>query len=239
MGTRTKAERQKLMTDLDFIGIRPTRFPYFKNEYEKQAYNKLYGHNYDRTFLNTTVLSKDFIAQPQYLNYDWLRFTQDNIESSVAGFGKMFRYHLKYDRKNNERTIIHAYLKQNRIILERDVFVNYLHETPLYELNSNETQICDFILQPNLPDYQDTTFFEVKKEDVQLMVDRKKKRPQFSNPMHKHLYQISDYQSYSQFEKNHDELSRKLGYKTRNYSYQLLAGRLERKKRLKRCLTND
>ena len=226
--------REKLIIDLDNIGLPVSRYPYFKNEPEKQDYFKLYGHNYERTFFaNTSVLSKEFIANPSYLNYDWLRVKQVDIESAINGFRKMYLYHVKYDRKNNERTIIHNYIRNNKIILERDVYSDHLYETPLWQLNSSESQICDFILQPNLPDYQDTTFFEVKKEDVQMMVKKNKKRPQPSSQMHSHLYQLADYQSYSQAEENTKELSGKLGYKTRNFSYQLLAGRLEEKEEVK------
>lgn len=229
-----KKWRERLIIDLDNVGLSISRYPYFRNEAEKQNYFKLYGHNYERTFFaNTSVLSKEFIAKPGGLNYDWLMVNQSDIESAINGFRKMYRYHVKYDRKNNERTIIHNYIRNNKIILERDVYSKHLYETPLWQLNSTESQICDFILQPKLPDYQDTTFFEVKKEDVQMMVKKNKKRPQPSHQMHSHLYQISDYQSYSQAEENANELSDKLGYKTRNFSYQLLAGRLEEKEEVK------
>ncbi|SHN35195.1 Shedu anti-phage system protein SduA domain-containing protein [Mucilaginibacter sp. OK098] len=226
--------REKLIIDLDNIGLPLSRYPYFKNKPEEQGYFKFYGHNFEKTFTSyTSILSKEFIAQPKYLDYDWLRMNSEDLESAISGFRKMYLYHIKYDRKNNERTIIHRYIQDNKTILERDVYSSHLYEQPLYQIKSSESQICDFILQPNMPNYQDTTFFEVKKEDVQLMVKKTKKRPQFSSDMHSHLYQISDYQSYSQSPGNLKELSKKLGYKTRHFSYQLLAGRSEEKEEIK------
>ncbi len=231
--------REKLFIDLDNIGLSASRYPYFKNEPEKQNYFKLYGHNYERTFFTaTSILSKEFIANPIYLNYDWLNVKQNDIESAITEYRKMYRFHVKYDRKNNERTIIHDFLKKNRIILMRDVYSNYLYEEKLMEANSTNSQICDFILQTNLPDYQKTTFFEVKKEDVQLMVKKNKKRPQFSSDMNSHLYQISDYQNYAESLENTEELAYKLGYATKNFSYQLLAGRLDEKEEVKEVFGN-
>src|SRR6185312_104964 len=199
--------REKVIIDLENIGLSPKRFPYFRNDPEKQNYYNLHGRNYERTFFHRTIiLSREFIAKPSYLDYDWLRYDHNFIEKAITGFRQTYLYHVKYDRQNNERTILHSYLKNNKLIMERDVFNNHLYETPLSQVNSTESQICDFILRPNLPEYQHTTFFEVKKEDVQMMVKKNVKRPQFSSPMHSHLYQIADYQSYSQSSENQAEL---------------------------------
>jgi|GEM_PF-6821662 len=226
--------REKVIIDLENIGLSPKRFPYFRNDPEKQNYYNLHGRNYERTFFHRTIiLSREFIAKPSYLDYDWLRYDHNFIEKAITGFRQTYLYHVKYDRQNNERTILHSYLKNNKLIMERDVFNNHLYETPLSQVNSTESQICDFILRPNLPEYQHTTFFEVKKEDVQMMVKKNVKRPQFSSPMHSHLYQIADYQSYSQSSENQAELKSKLGYHTNKFEYQLLVGRLEEKEEVK------
>lgn len=222
--------REQLIIDLHSIGLSEKYYPYFKNEYEEKRYFNSIGRHFEQIFFNrTSVLSKEFIANPSFLSYDWLRIKDESLEQSLIGFSKMYKYHIKYDRKNNERTIIHNYLLKNVQILERDSYSDHLYEVPLMEKNGVNSQICDFILRPSLPSYQDTTFFEVKKEDVQLMVKKNKKRPQPSHEMHAHLYQLSDYQSYSANVENAQELSIKLGYITNNFTYQLLAGRLEEK----------
>jgi len=221
--------REKLADDLNRLGL-DIRIPhFFKTLKQKEEYINSFGRNYERTFYNDTrVVSMEFIANPTFLNYDWLNTNTARLNETLDNFRKMYRYHVKYDRKNNERTVIHSFLRTNPNVLERDVFRGFLYETPLKE-KKNETQICDFILQPDLPGFQDTTFFEVKKEDVQLFADKTRKRPRLSFEMNKHLYQISDYQDYSQDAENVTELNAKLGYQTTNFSYQLLVGRLEEK----------
>lgn len=222
--------RERLVVDMDSIGLPIKYYPYFKNGQEEKRYKNLVGRHYERIFFNrTSVLSKEFIANPKFLKYDWLTINYEDLEKSVIGFSNMFRNHVKYDRKNNERTVIHSYLRENRSIIERDSYFDHLYEIPLMEVNGKNSQICDFILRASIPSHQRTTFFEIKKENVQLMVNKNSKRPQPSSDMHAHLYQLSDYQSYSSDERNANELFGKLGYSTPNFSYQLLAGRLEEK----------
>src|SRR3546814_19549930 len=80
---------------------------------------------------------------------------------------------------------------------------------------------------PDLPSHQNTTFFEVKKENVKMMVKMNKKRPRFSSEMHDHLYQISDYRKYTTKPENAEELVVKLGYLHERNSLQLLVRRLD------------
>src|SRR3546814_16959167 len=82
---------------------------------------------------------------------------------------------------------------------------------------------------PDLPSHQNTTFFEVKKENVKMMVKMNKKRPRFSSEMHDHLYQISDYRKYTTKPENAAELAVKMGYLPERNSFQLLVGRLDEK----------
>lgn len=228
-----KKFRHKVILDFENLGLNIYSFPYFKNKIAKKVYENNHARNYEKTFFhNTNVLSKEFIVNPKFLNYNWLHQSNNRLEAIIESFGKMFRYHIKYDRKNNERTIIHQFLNDNKIILQRDSYSNHLYELQLLEDN-NEKQICDFILQTDLPDYQNTTFFEVKKEDVPLMVDKFNKRPRFSAEMNKNLDQMDDYLQYSKNKKYSEELEYKLGYKTTNFSYQMLAGSLDEKEQVK------
>lgn len=224
-----KKWREKLVDDLNRIGLDISLPHFFSSLKHKEQYTNTFGRNYERTFFNDTrIVSKEFIVNPSHLNYDWLNTTSALLGQTLDSFRKMYRQHVKYDRKNNERTVVHGFLLNYPIVLSRDVFSGFLYETPLKE-QGNETQICDFIMQPELPDYQQTTFFEVKKEDVQLFADKNKKRPRISSELNKHLYQISDYQDYTMDFGNETELKVKLGYSTNNFSYQLLVGRLEEK----------
>ena len=223
--------RQKLITDLDNIGLKPGAYSYFKNKTISQLYHHNYGHNYQRTFYNSTcILSKEFIANPTHLHYKWLQKNfASTFEAQIEAFGKMFRYHVKYDRNNNERTILHRHINDNTELLKRGAFSDIAYELQLKEKGDNEKQICDYLLKTDMPELLATTFFEVKKETVQLLANKHRKHPKLSEEVNRHLEQLDDYQLYTEVAENSGELARKIGYGTKNYNFQLLAGRLEEK----------
>ncbi|WP_261772011.1 DUF4263 domain-containing protein [Sphingobacterium mizutaii] len=124
---------------------------------------------------------------------------------------------------------MHQLFLQNPSLLYRDSYADHKYELSLKEKQDNCRQNCDFILIPDVPSHQNTTFFEVKKENVQMIVKMNKKRPRFSSEMHDHLYQISDYRKYTNKQENADELTLKMGYLPERNSFQLLVGRLDEK----------
>ncbi|TCD18944.1 DUF4263 domain-containing protein [Pedobacter psychrodurus] len=89
----------------------------------------------------------------------------------------------------------------------------------------NQRRICDYLLKTDLPNYLPTTFFEVKKESVQLMAHKHRKHPKLSEEVNRHLEQLDNYQLYTEVAENWGELALKIGYQTQNYDFQLLAGR--------------
>lgn len=225
-----KKWRGEVINDMENIGLNPNQYPYFRTKLASQSYLEKYGHNYLRTFVNhTRILSKEFISNPTFLDYPWLRKDNNSLlESQIEAFGLMFRYHVKYDRKNNERTILHEFFNKNIGLLKRGVFSSTAYELQLKEGN-NERQICDYLLKTDIPEYVGTTFFEVKKEDVQLLAYKNRKHPKLSEDISKHLDQLDDYQLYTEKKEYAQELKAKIGYETANYRFQLLAGRLEEK----------
>lgn len=226
-----KSWRQKLLTDLDNIGLKLGTASYFKNKTVEQLYKHNYGHNYLGTFYNhTSVVSKEFIANPKYLHYKWLQKNFTHIfEAQIEAFGKMFRYHIKYDRKNNERTILHRHINENTDLLKRGAYSDVAYELQLKEKVENERQICDYLLKTDIPEHLSTTFFEVKKETVQLLANKHRKHPKLSEEINQHLNQLDDYQLYTEIKENQGELRMKIGYNTQKYSFQLLAGRSDEK----------
>ena len=154
-------------------------------------------------------------------------------------FNSTYNKHIKYDRKNNERTILHKFFNQNKMILLRDAFIDFEHEKNLYDLNEKTNEECDYILKTEFPEFLKTTFFEVKKEDVTFYVKKKTKRPQFSSNYLSHLEQVWRYKEYSENEENQLEIESKLGYKTKNFDHILLAGRKEEKLEMKDKFSRD
>ncbi|MDL5511181.1 DUF4263 domain-containing protein [Arenibacter sp. M-2] len=176
-------------------------------------------------------MSKEFIKLPTSLIYDWLIIKRKEIEQSIMEFNSTYNKHIKYDRKNNERTILHKSFNQNKMILLRDAFIDFEHE------KTNEE--CDYILKTEFPEFLKTTFFEVKKEDVTFYVKKKTKRPQFSSNYLSHLEQVRRYKEYSENKENQLEIESKLGYKTKNFDHILLAGRKEEKLEMKDKFSRD
>src|SRR3546814_8146852 len=48
-----------------------------------------------------------FIRFPKTLDYDWITISDEMLESTLTVFRTTFRANIKYDRRQNERTIIH------------------------------------------------------------------------------------------------------------------------------------
>src|SRR3546814_14383843 len=92
------------------------------------------------------------------------------LESTLTVFRTTFRANIKYDRRQNERTIIHQLFLRNPSLLHRDSYADHKYELSLKEKQDNCRQNCDFILMPDLPSHQNTTFFEVKKRSEERRV---------------------------------------------------------------------
>jgi len=220
--------RKELLLDFDRLELKINRQPYFKDSQSKDYYDNRFGKNYESTFHKTAIVSKEFIANPTILEYEWITANESLIEQNINKYHSTYTNHIKYDRYNNERTILHDFFKLYPRILKRDSYIDYLYETQLKDVGETR-QACDFILTTNIPSYLVTTFFEIKKEDVKLMVAKRKKRSRLSSEFSGYLGQLWDYKKYSQSLNNKGEMLEKIGYETTNYQYQILAGRLEEK----------
>lgn len=227
--------RKHLYDDLENLKIGTKNLATFhKSAFFKQYYQKNISHKAEEYFSNKTkIVSLEFIRLPNRLNYDWVILNNSIIESSLLKYIKTYKDHVKYDRKNNERTVLHEFFKKNRIVLLRDVYNDMQYETNLYEVNATNSEECDFILKTEYPDFLKTTFFEVKKEDVKLFVKKDTKRPRFSASLFDHLDQIYGYKEFAENPINEFEVADKIGYSTNNFDYVLLAGRLEEKEEMK------
>jgi hypothetical protein len=223
--------RKSILEDLDILDIPIESLHNF-------IFSKYYQIHYSKRILNcpeyhfahsTSIVSLEFIRCPQSLNYDWLSIKEENIEEALEKYSETYKRHKKYDRRNNERTILHKFFNENKIILLRDTFVDIQYETNLYEANGVLSEECDFILKTDFPEYLNTTFFEVKKEDVKFFSNVNRKRPSLNRKFQDHLDQIWQYKKFSQNESNYNEIEYKLGYRTNHFDYVLLAGRDEEK----------
>ena len=227
--------RKMLLDDLENLNIKLADLPSFQNSaYYRNHYRQEISLKAEKYFTyKTKLLSLEFIRLPHKLNYDWILLNDGIIEHSLLKYIGTYKDHVKYDRKNNERTILHNFFKENKIILLRDVYNDMQYESNLYEINAKNSEECDFILKTEYPEFLKTTFFEVKKEDVRLFVKKNTKRPRFSADFIDHLEQLYGYKEFSENPINEVELSSKIGYSTNNYDYVLLAGRLEEKEEMK------
>ena len=233
--------RRSLLTDLENLEILNRNTHNFQeSHFYKTYYKNTIGKNAETYFLiKTNIVSKEFIKLPTPLILDWLMLRRNEIEKSILEFNSTYNRHIKYDSKNNERTILHNFFNENKMILLRDVFVDLDYEKNLYDLNEKTNEECDYILKTEFPEFLKTTFFEVKKEDVTFYVKKKTKRPQLSSNYLSHLEQVWRYKEYSKNEKNKPELESKLGYSTSNFDHILLAGRKEEKLEMKDKFNSD
>lgn len=230
-----KEWRNQIYIDLDNLGLKVellhnfTLSTNFKNYYFNNITRKaeMYYHN------KTSQLSKEFIKAPTTLNYDWLLLNSLEIENSIYKYIDTYNHHRKYDRNNGERTILHEFFKQNKIILLRDTYSDMKYELNLNEIDTKNSEECDFILKTEYPEFLKTTFFEVKKEDVTFYVKKNTKRPQISSTFLSHLNQIWNYKEFTENPLNTVELKNKLEYDTKNFDFVLLAGRIEEKEEMK------
>lgn len=230
-----KEWRKQLHIDLEALQIKIKDLPNFRNTlYYKNYYFKKITNNADHYFINKTkILSSEFIKCPMALNYDWVLLNDKTIEESIMRYIDTYKKHIKYDRKNGERAILHQFFKTYRTILLRDTYSDMKYELNLTELNSKNSEECDFILKTEYPEFLNTTFFEVKKEDVTFYVKKNTKRPQISSEFLSHLNQVWSYKQFAQNPINKVELFSKLEYQTDNLDFVLLAGRLEEKEEMK------
>lgn len=223
--------RKSIIEDLDFLElpieslngfIHSTQF---KNQYSQRILKSPEFHFAQ----STSALSLEFIKCPVPLIYDWLTLKEENIEEVLDRYSEMYKRHKKYDRKNNERTVLHDFFNKNKIILLRDAYVGLEYEANLYEQDGIKSEECDFILKTDFPGYLNTTFFEVKKEDVKFFSNKKRKRPSLNRKFEDHLDQIWQYKRYVENETNQPEITDKIGYGTKRFDYVLLAGRNDEK----------
>lgn len=236
-----KEWRHQIYIDLDCLGIKIDNLPgfhhsnYFKSYYQ----SNISGKAEEYFSLKTKILSIEFIRLPTPLNYDWIILTNDTIDKTIVDFESTFKNHIKYDRKNNERTILHEFFNKNKLILLRDTYTDLHHEKNLFDFNEKTSEECDYILKTEFPDFLRTTFVEVKKEDVVFYVKKHTKRPQISSNFLSHLEQVWRYKEFTQETKNQPEIKNKIGYETNQFDYVLLAGRLEEKLEFKEKFDKD
>src|SRR3546814_4924036 len=95
-----------------------------------------------------------FIRFPKTLDYDWITISDEMLESTLTVFRTTFRANIKYDRRQNERTIIHQLFLRNPSLLHRDSYADHKYELSLKEKQDNCRQNCDFILMPDLPSHR-------------------------------------------------------------------------------------
>jgi len=223
--------RKELITDLENLEIlNKNTLNFHESSFYKTYYKNAITKNSETVYLlKTKIVSKEFINLPTPLLLDWLILGRDEIEKTITEFNSTYNNHVKYDRKNNERTILHDFFNQNKMILLRDAFIDLEYEKNLYDLNQKTNEECDYILKTEFPEFLKTTFFEVKKEDVTFYVKKRTKRPQLSSNYLSHLEQVWRYKEYSENRDNQPEFESKLGYETSNFDHILLAGRKEEK----------
>lgn len=233
--------RKLLYTDLEQLGIKINNLAGFhESKYYKSYYKTNVSKHFETYFsLKTKILSVEFIKCPAPLIYDWLLLSEIIIEKAILDYNQTYKNHVKYDRKNNERTILHEFFNNNKMILLRDAYIDLDYEKNLYDLNAKTSEECDFILKTEFPDFQKTTFFEVKKEDVTFYVKKHTKRPQISSEFLSHLGQVWRYKEFSENPINHPEIKAKIGYKTDNFDYILLAGRYDEKLEMNEKFNKD
>ncbi|WP_431137619.1 Shedu anti-phage system protein SduA domain-containing protein [Psychroserpens mesophilus] len=233
--------RKKLITDLENLEIlNKNTLNFHESNFYKTHYKNTIAKNSETVFLlKTKVVSEEFIKLPTPLIFDWLILGRDEIERTITDFNSTYNNHIKYDRKNNERTILHDFFNKNKMILLREAFIDLEYEKNLYDLNGKTNEECDYILKTEFPEFLKTTFFEVKKEDVTFYVKKKTKRPQLSSNYLSHLEQVWRYKEYSENQDNQPELESKLGYGTSNFSHILLAGRKEEKLEMRDKFSGD
>ncbi|MEZ4809050.1 MAG: DUF4263 domain-containing protein [Allomuricauda sp.] len=236
-----KTWRKQLIQDLDNLKILNRNLQHFhETNFYKNYYKNQIGNNSESYFLlKTRIVSQEFVKLPAPLIYDWLIIGRKEIENTIMAFNSTYNHHVKYDRKNNERTILHDFFNNNKMILLRDAYIDLEYEKNLFDLNGKTNEECDYILKTEFPEFLKTTFFEVKKEDVTFYVKKKTKRPQLSSNYLSHLEQVWRYKDYSENVINDSELKEKLGYKTQNFEHILLAGRKEEKLEMKEKFSND
>jgi hypothetical protein len=233
--------RKELIMDLENLEVlNKNILNLHESKFYKTYYKNTISKNTETYFLlKTKIVSKEFINLPTPLIYDWLIIDRNKIEKSITEFNTTYNQHNKYNRKNNERTILHGFFNRNKMILLRDAFVDFEYERNLYDFNQKTNEECDYILKTEFPDFLKTTFFEVKKEDVTFYVKKKTKRPQLSSNYLSHLEQVWRYKKYSENNDNQTEFESKIGYGTSNFDHILLAGRKEEKIEMKEKFEED
>ena len=227
--------RQLVLNDLEVLGVKIKQLtaPFQLCPNPIHNLNALSSKTLDYFAHKTKVVSLEFIQRPTYLNYDWIRLNNNKIEEAILKYIKTYKGHVKYDRNNGERAILHEFFKNNRTIMLRDTYSDMEYELTLSKLDAKNREQCDFILKTQYPDFLNTTFFEVKKEDVRFYVKKNTKRPQISSEFLSHLQQVWGYKEFANNPLNKVELSNKLEYETSNFDFVLLAGRQEEKEEMK------
>lgn len=220
--------RNTVLDDGAALGIDLLQFGHhWKNTSYMDGYYYRVARSAEKYFYNyTKTLSLDYIKMPRSLNYDWIKYSPKDIERVIDEYGKMFRHHVKYDRYNNERTIIHKFFLDNPVLLLRDNFEQLHYEKQLKVKDSINRHACDFILSPHLQDIQPTHLFEIKKEDVKYLT-RKNQRYNLTADLNAHLGQLDEYRYYAEQNMNAPEFEREIGYYPANIQSTLLAGRQE------------
>lgn len=227
-----KSWRNKLLTDLDILGLKVKDLNNFAHSRIYKTYRRLIIPKVDQFFFKTKVLSYEFIVCPSALEYDWLIKTTKDIEVPKMLFDKTLKGHKKYSRHNNERTIWHRLFLEHPSLITRDVYTGFHYEKNLNENKKGRSQECDFILTTEFPEQLNTTFLEVKREDKQYYVNKKSKSPQFSADFTKDLKQVWRYKRYTEDPVYFDERAKKITYPTNRLDFTLLAGTKDEKEEM-------
>jgi len=232
--------RCRVLEDLDALELKPSDLRHFPFSNQARNYFARIRPKAEYYFTEQTeVLSLEYIKSPRVLEYDWIQMNLAGIEQPYEQFLHTLKHHIKYGKKVNERTVWHELFKKYDKLLLRDVYEDYLYERNLREASVRESQECDFILTTEFPDYQATTFLEVKREDKRYYVKEGRKRPRFSSKFYDDVEQIWRYYKYTIDPLYQAELAEKIGYAAKKFDFVLLAGRREEKEEMKDMFASD
>lgn len=116
-------------------------------------------------------------------------------------------------------------------------YTSFLHERGFPEY-ARFSKRPDFILRPSIPEYMNTEWFEVKKQNVSLLKGKSKKDKDPTADLTKFARQLWRYKKFAENKENETIIENRLGYKPGRFSYVLLPGEGKKKINTKRISAN-
>lgn len=212
-----KRWRKSVLDEMDNIGI--------KFNSGIVDYKHFFAEERKRN-IETDILSDNFKLLKRKLQYEWLKFNENQIEAAIDLYIKELKRASRLNGKKEEKRF-HRLFNKYPFLVKRDNYDKHWYEERLYYGDNNWYE-PDYALKPNFSQRTDLSILEVKLPN-EGFIKRTKFHPKPYSSILDHIFQVNDYKEYLESDEYQQLILDAFGFVPGSVEYNILIGRLDDK----------